>query len=314
MIERLVAVGHVVEDTAEPVNVIGGGVSYAGIAARNLGLEVQVITKLPEGHRFTDTLVKRGISVLTLPTEYDGITTFTNRYGPFGERKQVLLDRQEDITATELKNIPADNFRNTVFLVASVMGEVDTRSIPYLAKYGLVVVTPQGYFRDTNEDGTVFQREWSGFEEDLSAAAITILSEEDIAIGGIIDDSLLDRITSASPITVLTRGRMGAIVYQGGMDTTINAFFLKEDEIKDFTGAGDSFAAAFIAKFIKSGSAIEAGVYAAFFSAVKIAALSGVGIESIPTLGQLEQFKKEHPSEVNAFLKSNSARYDDLSI
>ncbi len=314
MIERLVAIGHVVEDTAKPENVIGGGVSYAGIAARNLGYEVGVVTKVPEGHRFLDTLAGHGIQVLTLPTEHDGITTFTNAYGPQGERRQVLLDRQEDIAVGDLKAVPSGNFQDAVFLVTPVIDEVDPRIIPYLSRYGMVVVTPQGYFRDTKDDGTVFQKEWRGLEGHLSAASITVLSEEDIAIGGVIDEDVLAKIRKASPITVLTKGRQGAAIFHGNNVKIINAFPLAEEENRDFTGAGDVFAAAFVAKYLKTQDIVAAGVFAAYFSAVKIAGLGGRGVDSIPSLTELDEFSRRHAGAVKMFLSMNRAGDDALSI
>ena len=308
------AIGHITEDTADPENVIGGGVTYSGLAAKKLGLAVTIITKLPPRHRFIDTLKKRGISVLTLHTSSKKITTFTNKYDSLGNRQQILLDKQESITINDLVGV-SDNLENAFFIVAPVIGEIDTKIIPYLARYGPVAITPQGYFRQIEQDGTITQKGWVDFEENLSFATITILSEEDIAPNGVTNKDLLDRIKASSPITIITQGEKGATVYKGEkVETQISAFPLKDGEIKDFTGAGDVFTASYITKFMNSGIHHEAAVFAAFFAAVKITRIGGTGVESIPDKKQLRGFINTHPSELKMFLKSNDAKEETLEI
>ncbi len=315
MSEKLITVGHIVEDTAEPENVIGGGVSYSGITAKELGLDVHIITKFPTPHRFLDSFAQRGITIMTLPTRSDEVTRFTNRYDTSGNRKQVLSGRQESITLTDLESVPSTELDASCILVAPVIGEVDTNVIPRLAAHGLVAVTPQGYFREIREDGTIFQKEWQGFEKDLSYAFITILSDEDIAVKGVLNDSLLDRIKSSSSSVVLTRGKNGATVFDKGRKAfDVQAFPLTTEQTRDFTGAGDTFAAAYIAKFMKTGNHHAATVFASLVAGIKITGSSGVGIDSIPKRRQIEQFLEKHSSQLKRFLTLNQASEDFINF
>jgi sugar/nucleoside kinase (ribokinase family) len=305
MAEKLVALGHITEDIATPENIIGGGVSYSGITARKLGFDVSIITKIPYEHRFINDLSQYGISVTALSTQSKDITTFNNQYDEEGKRQQVVQNRQEPITQGDISAIPNVELDATCLLVAPVIGEVNTNIIPILAQHGLVAVSPQGYFRETGDNKIIYQKEWRGFEEDLSYASITIFSNEDISVGGVLNESLLNRIASSSPITVLTQGPKGSTVFiQGKKAFEVIAFSLAADEIKEPTGTGDTYTGAFIARFIKS-NPYESAVFASLIAAIKMSGVAGVGIDSIPDKNQVEQFLDRHQKELKKFLMAN---------
>ena len=317
MPEKLTTIGHIVEDTASPENVLGGGVSYSGMMANELGLEVQVITKITPDHRFLDLFADRGIDVLTLPTASSEVTTFTNSYDGNGNRRQLVSGRQETITHHDLERVPSERLNSSYILVAPVIDEVDTDAIPHLSRHGRVAVTPQGYFRRRGDGGVIYQQEWSGFENDLSHAALTVMSEEDISQDGIINGNLLEKIASASPITVLTRGERGATVFRNGQkDFDVHAFSLGSNDGRnpDFTGAGDTFTASLIAKLMTGGDYHDAGVFAALIAAIKISAVAGKGIDSIPNRQQIDKFMEEHNTQLRDFLARNQSSERALSF
>ena len=107
MASKFVVIGHIVNDT-EPLDHPGGVVAYAGIAASYLGAETHVITKCPKGHPYIEFLESHGVRVHRLESATSDITTFKNFYNEKGERRQVVLARQEEIRAADLEHIQTD--------------------------------------------------------------------------------------------------------------------------------------------------------------------------------------------------------------
>lgn len=315
MPERFVAVGNIVEDTSLiGPNVIGGGVVYGSLAGRELGFQPAIISKFPKDHRFVLQLKSRGVDIIPLSMQTQDTVTFTNSYDDSGRRKQMVEGRSEYITNNDLAVLNDHVYEDTLFFVAPVIGEVKTEVISQLSQLGLVAVSPQGYFREIREGGEVVQKDWEDFEEDLEKASFTILSDEDITMNGSLNKNTLDKIKNSSSVTVLTKGAYGATIHGDNDEFSIHAFPLKPDEINDLTGAGDVFSAAFLAKITRTGDIYNAAVFAALFAAIKITATDGGGIDSIPTLQQLEEFIQVHPQEVRAFLNQNSADESAIKI
>lgn len=242
--KKFVAIGHIVNDL-EPNNHIGGSVYYSAILARKLGYEVTIITKAPKNHPYIKAFENLGISVHLLPTKLSTITSFKNFYDENGRRTQFVTEMQELITSAD--TLPYDILKDSIILVASVIGEVDTSLFSALAKYGPLFATLQGYLRQVSEDGKVAKT----FPEDLSflkSVKATIFSEEDIAG----DLKILNSIRENSKVTVVTRGESGSTVFEGNQELSVPALALSNEEIHDLTGAGDTFAAAFILEYMKT--------------------------------------------------------------
>jgi 1D-myo-inositol 3-kinase len=300
---RFVAVGHIVNDIT-PSHHLGGGVSYSAVAAYRLGHEAHIVTKCPSNHRYLADLNGMGVQVHVLPTALDGITSFANVYE--GEqRRQRVTDVQESIALPDSSSLPRDLFAHAVVLVAPVVGEVDINLFPVLARSKSLAVTPQGYFREIGPDGSVTQKHWAGVGTVRGHARAIVLSEEDISTSlENIDQEMLDALVSACPILALTRGGKGSIICEAGEATRVGAFPLTHDEEKDFTGAGDPFAAAFITELAKGRSCKAAAVSAALFAALKIMGVGpGIGMETIPTRDAVTQFVTANPMRMQNFLQ-----------
>jgi len=310
----LVAIGHIVDDV-EPHSHLGGGVSYSAIAATRLGNAATIITKCPADHPYIVQLAKYGIKVVRLASEKNTITSFSNVYDNEGKRFQKVLGQQEVITAQEITSLPPELFTDATILIATVIGEVEMEAFPMIANLGThVAITPQGYFRHIQADGTVLQKEWSGFEKYLHFANLTILSEEDLSTQGVFNSRLLQKIASSTKITVLTKAEKGATIYANSSSIDIQAFALKKDEIKDFTGSGDTFASAFITHFTTHQDLKRAGVAACLYAALKICGFGGIGIHSIPTKLQVDMFIKNNRERVEEFLKANEVNLDHPNL
>lgn len=297
-----IAVGHIVNDE-EPYDHLGGGVSYSAIAASRLGYPAHIITKCPKDHPYIADLKRMGVTVHVLPSSLSTITSFRNTYDKRGRRKQQVTQVQEHITAKDFPAFPKEILSQATILIAPVVGEVSMDLYPLLAQYGTVAVTPQGYFRHIDARGTVTQKKWSGFSEGLQYAKITVLSDEDMTLGGEIDIETLNAITSVCQIVVLTKGSLGADLYEDGKITLhAGSYKLEDNEIVDFTGAGDTYATAFIMEISKGLSIHQATTSAAFFAALKIQGITGIGIDSIPTQNLIRKYISEHKDRTQEFV------------
>ena len=223
----------------------------------------------------------------------------------------MVLSKQELIQASDFNNIPSDLLRNAIILVGTVIGEVDMKLFPELASLGKLVVSPQGYFRKIGKKGDVSYQEWTGFEKYLSSSQVVVLSTEDLTREGVFQEKLLEKIRECSPIVVLTRGEGGATIYtQGKKPLRTYAFALLDTEIRDFTGAGDTYASAFLLFYEQTGDAKLASVIASLYAAVKITGMHGIGMESIPGKLEIALFLESRKARLREFLKANSVAVD----
>lgn len=309
---------------------LGGAVVYSAITAQKMGLETHIIGKFPADSPYVQELQEIGITVYNLPVRNsnykDSITTFFNFYDRLGNRVQEVKDSQEEIIPEDLDSpsfpeIPG----GSIVAVAPVLSEVNISLFPKLAKDNHLVVLPQGYFREVDylNRGRIRRKSW-GREDSLEAAEITILSDEDLSFNSHPDMTLLEAIKRACPIVILTEGRNGLDIFakktENGIKSNVETIRhikpleLKDDEIKDFTGAGDTFAGAFISYYYtRSKNLREAATFGALMAALKIKGIGEKeGLRSIPDLSETENFIRENPLRYAKFVWGNGLDY--LSI
>ena len=303
MPEKLVAIGHITNDVT-PKEHLGGGVSYAAVTASRLGMEAHIITKCAPNHPYIGELDSLGIKVHLLSSALNTITTFHNVYDSKGNRRQRVVEAQEQISGDNLYSVPNTLLDGAIVLAVPVINEVSMDLLGKLHSASSINIIPQGCFRRIGEGGVVQQQRWEGFGELIQNATI-VLSEEDITIDGEVDYALLDKIISSALLVAVTKGPDGVTIYQKGQEPILTgAFPLKEHEIVDYTGAGDVFATVFISEATRSGGNLKAAAVAAcYFAAIKIMGLNGIGIDSIPTLQQLRDFAETNPERVASYLQ-----------
>lgn len=321
--QKYFTIGHITDDviTVEGKNTdrqhyLGGSAAYAAKVARELGFEAHIITKCNPDHPYIIYLRKMGIAADCLPVRDSSksglITSFVNAYDKNGNRTQTINHIQEEITVEDLESIRDIIIPNSIIQIAPVIDEVDPQLFTPLKDLGFLVVTPQGFFRE-RETGTVIRRAWDNIGC-LSAAQIVILSTEDLTFADGYHDSLAKKMKDIPPVFILTKQKEGSTIFQNGNQThEIHAFRLNPDEEKDFTGAGDTYAAAFFIHYKQHNNLQDAGVFASFYAAAKIAGLEGSskGIDTVPSLesGSFQDFMKDRSIRVENFLLDNNASF-----
>lgn len=246
-------VGHLSRDVTPQGYTVGGTVSYAGIVAQALGCQTAVLTSAAPAEPLLAALP--GVTIHTVPAAET--TTFDNVYTPQG-RVQTMHAAAGCIKATHL---PAGWPSPAIVHFGPVANEIDpalVRQFPH----SVIGLTPQGWMRRWDEQGRVYTVAWPEAEEILPLATAVVLSEEDFP-----SPDMQAQFRQWARLLVITRGRLGCVVYENGRDYSFAAPDVTEIEP---TGAGDIFAAAFFIRLHQT----KGDVAAAAQFANQIAALS----------------------------------------
>lgn len=306
------AIGHITNDIL-PEPHVGGGVSYTAYAAKQLGYDAHIVTKAPEQSRFVRELQALGIIVHCLPlldtANAEKVTTFANIDDAQGRRLQFVSEVQETIGLDDLKHFP-DMPSSSLVMVAPVIGEVEPDLLETLSLRRRLAATPQGYFRFIRENSQVVRETWKHVDV-LQHVDISIMSNEDLCFGepALLNEQVKSHIQHMAPMSVITEGGSGSEI--GIRDKAnkihIEAFELSSSEIVDLTGAGDTYAFAFISHLSELHDPVQAGAFASLYAALKIGDLAngGIGLSTVPNRIFVEEFIAQHSRRYQSFLAKN---------
>jgi 1D-myo-inositol 3-kinase len=261
-------VGHVTKDLRPGGFTIGGTATYAAATAQRLGLRAAIVTSADPDLDLASELGTVQIHRLPSPVT----TSFENIYTG-GHRVQYLraVAAPLDCDAT-----PPGWERSPIVLLGPLAQEVDP-GIVGCFEHSLVGITPQGWMRAWGDDGRVRYTPWTSAPEVLRRVDVLIFSEEDVAG----DQDVIQGFARLAKLMVVTSGWQGADVYQNGVVTRYPAFVTRE---VDPTGAGDTFATAFLVRLHETGDPAQAAVFA---NASASYSIEGVGIAGLPTRAQV---------------------------
>jgi 1D-myo-inositol 3-kinase len=247
-VPRLLVAGHVSRDVRPGGDVLGGSVTYGGLAARKLGWDAAVLTSA--GLDFEPERELPGLSCFLRRSS--ATTRFVNEYDADGTRHQVVTARADDV---DLEPLPGSWRDPDALLLGPLAGELGGPFATAL-EAGTVGAIAQGYVREIDEGGYVSAREWARPERDLLGVHVLFLSEHDLPEAEARARTLLAHV----PMIALTRGWRGVtlLTRQG----THEVPSLPRPE-KDPTGAGDVFAAAFLVRYHETKDPLEAAIFAA---------------------------------------------------
>lgn len=267
-------IGHVTKDVAPEAPggfVYGGTVSFASLAARNLGRRAAVLTRAGAVPGLAAHL--SGIVLRVLPAAET--TTFENRYTPRG-RVQYVRAAAPPIPP---EAVPAAWRRVAVAHLGPVAQEVPAAVAEVFSPQTLVGATPQGWLRTWDHTGLVRPAPWREVERALARIDVLVFSAEDV--GGDLD--LVRRYAEMAKLAVVTENRHGCTVWQCGRRQHFPAF--EVDEV-DPTGAGDVFATAFLLAYAQTRDVAAA---ARFANCAASFTVEGFGTAAIPTLERVEE-------------------------
>lgn len=239
-------IGHLTRDVTPAGMTAGGTVAYAAYAAHVLGSRTAAVTSA--GPDFDVESALPEITVHCVPAART--TTFENSYDD-GKRRQRLHSLAAPLKA---EHVPAAWRRTPIVHLGPVAGEVDEEMIHHFSN-SLVGLTPQGWLRGWDEQGTVFARRWDRARELLPLAAAVVLSDEDLP-----DEAALQAYRRWARLLALTHGAGGCTIYLGDESRHFPA---PSVPAQNLTGAGDVFAAAFFIRLYQTkGNPWEAATFA----------------------------------------------------
>lgn len=259
MIDYL-AVGHVSQDLTPEGPVAGGTVTYSSRTAHALGCRTAVVTSAAADFDLAANFPEIEVNCLAS----DSTTTFENKYTAKGREQKV----HAVAGPIKVDQIASRMSRAKIVHLGPIIGEIEPGFIELFSN-SLIGLTPQGWFRRRNSDGTVTINDWHRAQDVLKLAAAVIISPEDIP-----DLSLVEQFREWCPLVVLTKQSGGCVVYSRQEDRVVPA---PEVEEINPTGAGDIFAASFFVRLHQTrGNPWEA---AAFANQVAAASVTKKGLD-----------------------------------
>jgi 1D-myo-inositol 3-kinase len=257
-IPDFLVLGHVAQDLQQDGSFrLGGTVTYAALLAERLGLRVGIVTSGTEREVAALRALLPEAQIACVPSTTP--TIFENRYDA-GRRTQYLRARAALLTAADVPSAWRDA---PITLLGPIAVELTpsiaaflahtTSASPSLVGKGpgvrLRAATPQGWLRAWDASGRVTPTPWATANDILPHLNALICSVEDIAIAASSDasattEALLVSWAAYVRYLVVTDGPRAARLWVDGRSPVlVPAFTVPE---VDPTGAGDTFAAAFL--------------------------------------------------------------------
>lgn len=261
------AIGHICADLQpDGTTRLGGTALFAALTAHALGLSVGIVTAC--GHDLDLSALPADIAVLRQPSP--STTIFENRYTASG-RTQLL---HAQASAIDLGLVP-DTWRSAPMVhLAPIMQDVPLGTdITAQFPRAVVAATPQGWLRHVHASRLVTTTPALLRELPLSDIDIVVLSEEDVQG----EETLVQQLSRRVRIVVLTRAERGASVLHAGQIVEVPA---ARADVADPTGAGDVFAAAFLAATAEGQDPVGAAYWACAAAAW---AIEAPGASGLPT-------------------------------
>ncbi|HPR35094.1 MAG TPA: PfkB family carbohydrate kinase [Anaerolineaceae bacterium] len=268
-------IGHVTADLQADQSIsLGGTASFSGLTAARLGHKVGLVTSCASDLQLEPL---SGIQKWVIPSEKT--TTFRNE-GLGQTRVQHLYSLATRITAD---HIPATWRDCQLVHFGPIAAEIDPNIVD-LFPNALVCLTPQGWYRQADEEGLVRHVDWPEGLALLERADAVVLSIEDLKG----DESKVQDLSWICSLLVVTENREGARVFWKGRP--VRYFSAPLVELVEDTGAGDIFAACFFHRLHITRDPWEAARFAVQLSACSVTRRR---LQSVPTQNEIDQAKNQ---------------------
>lgn len=262
-------IGHISQDITAEGMMPGGTVSYAALTAQAFGLRVGTLTS------FTQNAVLPNfarVQIINQPTENN--TVFENIYQD-GSRRQILHSRAEDLFG---RAIPQTWLDTQIVHLGPIMNEIDP-NITRLFPNSFIGITPQGWFRTSDEKGNVKFTDWLEANHVLRQADAAVISLEDVRG----NEDIIAELTSSIRVLAVTESAQGCRIYWNG---DVRRFNSPEVLEVDATGAGDIFAASFFIRLKQTQDPWEAARFANMIASTSV---TRRGLASVPSDREIQE-------------------------
>ncbi|MEM2759922.1 MAG: PfkB family carbohydrate kinase [Nitrososphaerales archaeon] len=278
---KIAVVSHTTIDQIQSAEIntltIGGPTCYSGLMIKSLSHDVNIITKVGADFEYKYMLSKNGLIIANDCVSDKPTTRF--RIAIHGNKRNLfLLSRCADINAEDI-NVDVD-----ACLISPVINEVGIDVMMEMSKRtDFVFLDPQGLVRKVRDDGRCYVGKGTIDLSKLNIDATKVDRDEAFALTGSHSvDALYKLHVKTAIMTVNNRTLM--LHYQKLYEITSEII-----DAKDSTGAGDIFAGAYTATFMKSRDAEWALCYGVA-AAVTALRTNRIGIEKIPSTKNVEEY------------------------
>jgi sugar/nucleoside kinase (ribokinase family) len=263
-------IGHVTADLQADQSIsLGGTASFSGLTAASLGHKVGLVTSCA-----SDLPLDPLAGIQKWVIQSDKSTVFRNE-GLGRTRVQHLYSSATRIIADHIPQ-PWQNCQLVHF--GPIAAEIDP-NIVELFPNALVCLTPQGWYRQADDEGLVRHVDWPEGLALLARADAVVLSIEDLRG----DERKVEELAGICKLLVVTESRDGARVFSEGK---VRYFAAPQVEMLEDTGAGDIFAACFFHYLQKTKDPWEATRFAVQLSSCSVTRRR---LQSVPTQNEIEQ-------------------------
>ena len=271
-------------------NVLGGAPTYAGFAATTLGQETGIVAKIGKDFpdQFPPLFSKFGLNTEGILATSGQTTKFENTYTEEGGRTQSCKVVADEIKA---RDIPRAYMNADGFYVSPVMDEVSPETMSRISESeGLVMLDPQGLFRNVGDEGEIKIEVPSDLEDYLEGVDVVKVGKDEYEAFEKSEEEVLSDLSEMGPeICILTLGKNGCKILVDDEITHIESLDVKAE---DLTGAGDVFGAAFLSRYVDSKNAVKSAKFATAAAGLKIEYKGPTGFPSEDEV--LEAMKKQY--------------------
>ena len=268
------AVGQLTHDITQDGLKPGGCVYYAASTWRAFGARAKLYTSVGEDFAFWSEL-----GAVTMRIQESHRTTcFENLYPPGRDREQWVVSQAAPLDS----RLVDDSFLSVDFTYLSpVLDEMDPFSWSGKIRSGLVGLGIQGLIKNAPGCGTkkrrlVCPKPWHPRSDRLEQLDVVFASEEDLRGQS---PQLLEILVDAVPLMVLTKGSRGSVLFHRGCQAEVGIF--PKSDLKDPTGAGDTFAASMMLGLAGGLSVIESARLASAAGSIIVEGLCGAAFSRL---------------------------------
>jgi 1D-myo-inositol 3-kinase len=272
---EFVAIGHVTLDRFGDEVRPGGAALYSAVTAHRLGLSAGILTSHAADYPLE--AIPSRIEVVTLEAP---ATTVFDYDAVSGDRQQKLVSTARPLA---VRDLPDDWRAAPLVLLAPVAQEVDLR-LSAAFEDGSVGAAVQGWLRAVDDERRIVTQPWGEAREVLNRVLAVFVSAEDLRG----HESQLTEWVQRVPITVVTAGAAGALLYVNGERYEVRPRGTRE---VDPTGAGDVFATAFLVSYHRHADPWEAAEAATCAASLSV---EGEGWSTVPDVARLEEALAEY--------------------
>ena len=272
----------------EPLR-LGGPPLYGSVAAKRLGGQSGIISKIGEDFRDEHFLFlsRNGIDVSGIKRSKGPTTRFMLKYEG-EERNEFLIAKCAPIV---IQDISAQFLNSQAFIISPIVDEIPLETLKYIAENGkgLVYLDPSGYIRSiaANGSGKIILTEWEDMADYLQYVNVLKASVTEMKVLTNCKDikGAAKKIEDLGvEITIITEGSKGSYIQYEGNFVHIPSVICHQ--VVDVTGAGDVYISAFALEYARKMDVISSG---AFATAAVSSKIEGSGISSLKTRAEISE-------------------------